>query len=82
MINHSRTEAGYPLLEESVMTATCCSSSSSTTPTTLPQALAKLASDEADKASANTIASDQAEVTQFEKAQTPASQGTIVDVVA
>jgi hypothetical protein len=64
------------------MNVTCCSSSSSSTPTTLAQAQAKLASDEADKASANTIASDEAAVTQLEKAQTPASQGTIIDVVA
>jgi hypothetical protein len=63
------------------MTA-CSSCSSSNTPTTLAQAMAKLASDEADKASANTIASDEAEVTQFEKAQVPATQGTTVDITA
>ena len=55
------------------------SSSSSQTANTLAQALAKLAADEAAKASANTITSDEVQVTQLEKSQTSPSQ-TSVDV--
>ena len=55
------------------------SSSSSQTANTLAQALAKLAADEAAKASANTITADEAQVTQLEKSQTSPSQ-TSVDV--
>jgi hypothetical protein len=58
------------------------SSSSSNTPTTLAQALAKLAADEAAKASEKTLATDQAEVTQLEKAQTSSSQSSLVNVLA
>jgi hypothetical protein len=61
------------------MTAICCSSSS--TPTTLAQAQAKLASDEAAKASAQVITTDASEVTQFEKSQTPSSQTTGVNII-
>ena len=59
--------------------------SSSTTPSTLAQALAKLAADEAAKASAKVITTDQSEVNQLEKSQTSsqsASQNTGVDVIA
>jgi hypothetical protein len=49
--------------------------SSSSTPTTLAQALAKLAADEAAKASAKVITTDQSEVNQIEKSQT-SSQST------
>ena len=56
------------------------SSSTSQTATTLAQALAKLAADEAAKASAKTISADEATVAQFEKAQT--SSSTAVDVSA
>jgi hypothetical protein len=59
-----------------------CSCSSSSTPTTLAQAQAKLVSDEADKASPNTLSSDEAEVAQFKKAQAPAGQGAVVDIQA
>jgi hypothetical protein len=62
------------------MTA-CSSCSSSRTATTLAQATAILASDEADKASGNTISSDEAAVNQFKKAQTLPSQGTTVDIL-
>lgn len=55
------------------------SSSSFQTANTLAQALAKLAADEAAKASANTITADEAQVTQLEKSQTSSSQ-TSVDV--
>lgn len=62
------------------MTAcSCCSSSS--IPTTLAQARAKLASDEADKADASTISSDEAAVTQFQGAQAT-GRGAVVDIVA
>jgi hypothetical protein len=61
------------------MTAICCSSSS--TPTTLAQAQAKLASDEAAKASARVITTDASEVTQFEKSQTPSTQATGVNII-
>jgi len=56
------------------------SSSSSQSATTLAQALAKLAADEAAKASAKTIAADQATVAQFEKPQTSSSQATAIDI--
>jgi hypothetical protein len=79
--NCSGTGACYLPIEETAMTA-CSSCSSSSTPTTLAQAQAKLASDESDKASPNTISSDEAEVAQFQKAQTPIGQGTVVDIVA
>jgi hypothetical protein len=55
------------------------SSSSSQTATTLAQALAKLAADEAAKAPAKTITADETQVTQLEKSQTSSSQ-TSVDV--
>ena len=60
--------------------------SNSNTPTTLAQALAKLAADEAAKASAKIITTDQSEVNQLEKSQTSsqstAAQSTGVDVLA
>jgi len=56
------------------------SSSSSQTATTLAQALAKLAADEAAKASAKTIAADQATVAQFEKPKTYLSRETAFDI--
>jgi hypothetical protein len=61
--------------------------SSSNTPTTLAQALAKLAADEASRASAKVITTDQSEVTQLEKTQTSSTQSTSiqtpgVDVIA
>ena len=60
--------------------------SNSNTPTTLAQALAKLAADEAAKASAKVITTDQSEVNQLEKSQTSsqstAAQSTGVDVLA
>ena len=55
------------------------SSSSSQTAITLAQALAKLAADEASKASAKVLAADQATVTQFENSQKP-SQNTAFDI--
>jgi len=51
-------------------------SSSSGTPTTLAQALAKLAADEAAKASAKIITTDQSEVSQLEKTQTSSTQAS------
>ena len=67
--------------------AAISSTSSQTTPTTLAQALAKLAADEAAKACAKTIATDQQAVASDEKAQnstsTTASPSTgQVDVTA
>ena len=61
--------------------------SNSNTPTTLAQALAKLAADEAAKASAKVITTDQSEVNQLEKSQTSsqstaAAQSTGVNVLA
>lgn len=59
--------------------------SSSTTPTTLAQALAKLAADEAAKASAKVITTDESEVNQLEKTQsssTASAQSTAVNVIA
>ena len=60
--------------------------SNSNTPTTLAQALAKLAADEAAKASAKVITPDQSEVNQLEKSQTSsqstAAQSTGVNVLA
>ena len=60
--------------------------SNSNTPTTLAQALAKLAADEAAKASAKVITTDQSEVNQLEKSQTSsqstAAQSTGVNVIA
>jgi hypothetical protein len=60
--------------------------SSSSTPTTLAQALAKLAADEAAKASAKVITTDQSEVNQLEKSQTSSqstpTQTTGVNVIA
>jgi hypothetical protein len=60
--------------------------SSSNTPTTLAQALAKLAADEAAKASAKVLTTDQSEVNQLEKSQTSsqstAAQSTGVNVIA
>jgi predicted house-cleaning NTP pyrophosphatase (Maf/HAM1 superfamily) len=56
------------------------SSSTSQTATTLAQALAKLAADEAAKAAAKIIATDQAAVTQFENSQKPSSQNTAFDI--
>jgi hypothetical protein len=53
------------------------SSSTSQTASTLAQALAKLAADEAAKASANTISADEASVKQFEKVQTSSSQNSV-----
>ena len=50
--------------------------STSNTPTTLAQALAKLAADEAAKASAKVITTDQSEVNQLEKSQTSSPQST------
>ena len=59
--------------------------SNSNTPTTLAQALAKLAADEAAKASAKVITTDQSEVNQLEKSQTSsqstAAQSTGVNVL-
>jgi hypothetical protein len=52
--------------------------SRSNTPTTLTQALAKLAADEAAKASAKIITTDESEVAQLESAQSPSSQSTSV----
>jgi hypothetical protein len=63
---------------EAAMTAV--SSSTSQTATTLAQALAKLAADEAAKASTKIIATDQATVTQFENSQTSSSQNTGLDI--
>jgi hypothetical protein len=57
------------------------SSSSSQTASTLAQALAKLAADEAARAPAKTITGDEAQVAQLEKSQTSSSQ-TSVDVSA
>jgi hypothetical protein len=59
----------------------CTVSSSSSIPTTLAQAQAKLASDEAAKASAQVITTDQSEVNQFEKSQAPSTQTTGVNIV-
>lgn len=59
---------------------TTISSSTSQTATTLAQALAKLAADEAAKASAKIIAADQAAVTQFENSRKPSSQNTAFDI--
>ena len=60
--------------------------SSSNSSTTLAQALAKLAADEAAKASAKVISADQSEVSQLEKSQSPSqgssTQSNAVDVVA
>ena len=60
--------------------------SSSNAPTTLAQALAKLAADEAAKASAKVITTDQSEVNQLEKSQTSSqstsAQSTGVNVIA
>ena len=60
--------------------------SSSTTPSTLAQGLAKLAADEAAKASAKVITTDQSEVNQLEKSQTSSQstsvQSTGVNVIA
>ena len=60
--------------------------STSNTPTTLAQALAKLAADEAAKASAKVITTDQSEVNQLEKSQTSSqntsAQSTGVNVIA
>ncbi len=60
--------------------------SNSNTPTTLAQALAKLAADEAAKASAKVITTDQSEVNQLEKSQTSSqstsAQSTGVNVIA
>jgi len=60
--------------------------SSSNTPTTLAQALAKLAADESAKASAKVITTDQSEVNQLEKSQTSSqstsAQSTGVNVIA
>jgi len=56
--------------------------SSSNTPTTLAQALAKLAADEAAKASAKVITTDQSEVNQLEKSQSTSAQSTGVNVIA
>jgi hypothetical protein len=55
------------------------SSSTSQTAITLAQALAKLADDEAAKASTK-IAADQASVTQFENSRKPSSQNTAFDI--
>jgi hypothetical protein len=62
-------------------------SSSNGTPTTLAQALAKLAADEAAKASAKVITTDESDVSQLEKTQTSSTQGassqsTGVNVIA
>jgi len=57
-------------------------SSSSSSPTTLTQALAKLASDEAAKAAAKVITADQSEVAQLEKSQTSSTQSAGVNVIA
>jgi hypothetical protein len=59
---------------------TAISSSTSQTATTLAQALAKLAADEAAKAAAKIIAADQATVTQFENSQKPSSQNPAFDI--
>jgi hypothetical protein len=56
--------------------------STSNTPSTLAQALAKLAADEAAKAAAKVITADQSEVAQLEKSQTSSTQGTGVNVIA
>jgi hypothetical protein len=61
--------------------------SSSNTPTTLAQALAKLAADEAAKASAKVITTDESEVAQLDNAQTSSglstsAQSTGVNVIA
>jgi len=60
--------------------------SSSSTPSTLAQALAKLAADEAAKGSAKVITTDQSEVNQIEKSQTSSqstsAQSTGVNVIA
>lgn len=60
--------------------------SSSSTPSTLAQALAKLAADEAAKASAKVITTDQSEVNQLEKSQassqSTSAQSTGVNVIA
>ena len=56
--------------------------SSSNTPTTLAQALAKLAADEAAKASSKVLATDQSEVAQLEKTQTSSTQSTGVNIIA
>jgi hypothetical protein len=55
--------------------------STSNTPSTLAQALTKLASDEAAKAAAKIITADQVEVAQLEKSQT-SIQSTGVNVIA
>jgi len=59
---------------------TAITSSGSQTATTLAQALAKLAADEAAKATAKIIAADQAAVTQFENSQKSSSQDTALDI--
>jgi hypothetical protein len=59
---------------------TAITSSGSQTATTLAQALAKLAADEAAKATAKIIAADQAAVTQFENSQKSSSQETALDI--
>jgi len=59
---------------------TTISSSTSQTATTLAQALAKLAADEAAKASAKIIAADQTAVTQFENSQKSSPQNTAFDI--
>ena len=51
-------------------------SSSNSTPTTLAQALAKLAADEAAKASEQIVSTDETEVAQLEKTQTSSAQST------
>jgi hypothetical protein len=51
--------------------------SNSNTPTTLAQALAKLAADEAAKASAKVITTDQSEVNQLEKSQTSSQSSSV-----
>jgi len=59
---------------------TAISSSTSQTAITLAQALAKLAADEAAKASAKIIAADQTAVTQFQNSQKSSSQNTAFDI--
>jgi hypothetical protein len=55
--------------------------STSNTPSTLAQALTKLASDEAAKVAAKIFTADEADVAQLEKSQT-STQSTGVDVIA
>jgi hypothetical protein len=50
--------------------------SSNSTPTTLAQALAKLAADEAAKASETIVSTDETEVAQLEKTRTSSAQST------